>query len=153
DPGADLGAAIEVGHVVVGEPDTAGGYIGADGPRLVGAVNAEKRVFVATPEIERAGADRILRAALHAQPAFQLHQVRPDLGLALQHLGGRIPARPLLLGVNGGAPGPDESFGTDADAIANGLAAALDQVEEVARWIDDDRARRLVGRVTDILTR
>src|SRR5262249_39125064 len=101
DLGADLGAVVEVGHVLVGESDTAGGHVGADGPWLVGAVDAVERILVAAPQVESARADWIFRTALHAEPAFQLHQVRSNLGLALQHFGSRIPVRPFLFGVNG----------------------------------------------------
>src|SRR5262249_57961433 len=77
----------------------------------------------------------------------------PDLGLSFQHLRRRIPVRPFLLGVNGGAAGPDKSFSPYADAVADSLAAALRQIEEMTGWIDDDGARRLVRRVRNILAR
>jgi hypothetical protein len=59
-----------------------------------------------------------------------------------QHFRGRIPVRPFLLGVNGRHAGPDKPFGADADAVTDGLAAALYQVEEMTSRIDHDRPRR-----------
>jgi hypothetical protein len=42
-PGTDIDAAIEVDHILVAHPDAAGRYVGADGPGLVGAVDAIER--------------------------------------------------------------------------------------------------------------
>src|SRR5258705_397469 len=42
-PGADIDAAVEIDHVLVAHADAAGRDVGADGPGLVGAVNAVKR--------------------------------------------------------------------------------------------------------------
>src|SRR6478735_6926802 len=61
DPRADLGAAVEVHHVFVGHADAARGHRLADGLRLVGAVDAVDRAA----DIEGAGAERIVRGALH----------------------------------------------------------------------------------------
>src|ERR1700730_5755886 len=43
DPDADTDAAIEIDHVLVAHPDAARRYVGADGPGLVGAVDAVER--------------------------------------------------------------------------------------------------------------
>jgi hypothetical protein len=45
--------------------------------------------------------------------------------------------------MDGRKPGPDEAFRADSDAVANGLSAALDEVEKMTAGIDDDRARPL----------
>ena len=42
--GADVHAAVEVGDVLVGQADAAGGHALADGVRRVGAVDAIDRV-------------------------------------------------------------------------------------------------------------
>src|SRR5215208_1690943 len=61
DLGADADATVEVDHVVIGQPEAARGYRGADRLRLVGAVDAEER----GAEIHGTGAERVLRPALH----------------------------------------------------------------------------------------
>jgi hypothetical protein len=55
--------------------------------------------------------------------------------------------------MNGGTAGPDESLGPNADAVADGLAATLHQIEEMTGWIDDDRAGRLARRIGNVLAR
>jgi len=72
-----------------------------------------------------------------------LHHVLAQLRLTRQHFGGRIPIGPFLLAMDGRKPGPDETFRADAHAIANGLSAALDEVEKMVARIDNDRARAL----------
>ncbi len=72
----------------------------ADLVGLVGAVDAIERVAVALIEVERAGAERIVRSAAKAAGGGGGAQVRP----ALQHVGGRHPARPLGLALHGGVP-------------------------------------------------
>src|SRR5260370_36104628 len=57
DLGADADAAIEIDHIVVAHRDAARRYVGADGPGLVGAVDAVER----RAQIHRARAGRILR--------------------------------------------------------------------------------------------
>jgi len=60
-----LGAAVEIDNILVGQADAARRDRCADIFRLVGAVNAEQGVAVALIEIERAGAERIVRTAGH----------------------------------------------------------------------------------------
>ncbi|MEA2818447.1 MAG: hypothetical protein QOJ86_451, partial [Bradyrhizobium sp.] len=87
DLGADIDAAVQVDHVLIAHPDTARRDVGADGPWLVGAVDAIER----GAEIHGASAERVLRAAFH---------VPRQVGTARQHFRRRRPGRPLLLGGN-----------------------------------------------------
>ena len=85
----------------------------------------------------------------HSEAALQFAGLPPQLGLALNHLLGRIPVRPLLLVVDGRYPRPPETLASDADAIAERPPATLDQIKEVILRIDNDRAGLLVARVKD----
>src|SRR5436190_11657068 len=76
--GADLYVFVEIRHVRVGQPETSGRHRGANGPRLVGAVDA----INGAAEIHGAGAERIAGAASH--PARQIR-------LPLDHLRRRRP--------------------------------------------------------------
>src|ERR1700726_3707465 len=127
DPGADIDAAVEVDDVLVAHPDAAGRDVGADGPGLVGAVDAIQR----RSQIHRAGTERILRAAFHVP-----RQIRP----AHQHLRRRRPVRPFLLRGDRLDARPGESGLADADAVAQRLAIALHQEQELVGRIDDDGA-------------
>src|SRR4029453_16248292 len=60
-PGADIDAAEQVDHVLIGQADAAGRDELADGCGIVGAVDA----VLAGTEIDRAGAERIAGAAGH----------------------------------------------------------------------------------------
>src|SRR6266481_7220341 len=72
--GTDGHAAIEIGHVLIGHAEAAGGNRLSDRLRLVGAVNAIER----RTEIERTGAKRIVDTALH---------MTRQIGTPRQHLG------------------------------------------------------------------
>jgi hypothetical protein len=87
-------------------------------------------------EIEGARAERIGGAAGH-----EARQV----GAAAQHLGGRAPVRPLGLAGDGLGAAPAEARTADADAVADGGAAGLDEVEAALLRVDDDGARRIAA--------
>src|SRR4249920_154148 len=110
--GADRNALIEIGDVGVDQPETAGGYGGADGVGPVGAVDAVD----GGAEIHRAGAERIAGATGH--------EAR-QIGLALDHLRRRRPVRPFRLARDVDETLPLESLAADADAIAQRAAVAL----------------------------
>src|SRR5207237_8993669 len=95
DLGAGRRALVEIDDVLVEHADAAGRDAVADGPRLVGAVDAVERILVGLPQIERAGAERVAWAAGHADAAAQLAHVPQQLGLPGGHLPGRIPGRPV----------------------------------------------------------
>src|SRR5205823_3982464 len=59
--GPDLDAGVEVRDVLVGQPDAARRYEGADGRGLVGAMDAVERLA----QVERAGAERVAGTAGH----------------------------------------------------------------------------------------
>ena len=82
--GADLHAAVQVDHVVIGQADAAARHVLADGGRIVGAVDA----IDGAADIHGARAERIAGAA-----GGHARQIR----LARDHLGRRIPVRPLGL--------------------------------------------------------
>ena len=136
--GADLHAAVEIFHVFVGEADAARRHLLADGGRIVGAVDA---IFGAA-EIHGAGAERIARAAGH-----HARQIR----LARDHLGRRIPVRPLGLARYLLDARPGEALAADADAVTDRLAVAEHVIKEGVRGIDDDGAGRLAAGVVDDL--
>ena len=130
DPGADIDAAEEIGDVLIGQANAAGGNELADGGGIVGAVDA---VF-AGAEIHRARAERIARAA--GDEARQI-------GLARDHLRRRIPVRPFRLAADGLHAGPGKALAADADAVTDRAAAAEHVVEIGVAGIDDDGAGRL----------
>src|ERR1019366_3813036 len=136
DPCEDIDAAVKVDHVLVAHPDAAGRHVGADGPGLVGAVDAIER----GSQIHRARAERILRTAFHVP-----RQIRTPH----QHFRRRRPIRPFLLGGNLLDARPGEAGAADADAIAQRLAVALHQEQELVRRIDDDGAGALLAVIFD----
>src|ERR1700732_1247273 len=83
--GTDRDAVIEIGDVVVGHAEAAGGYRLADGFRLVGAMDAVQR----RSKIHRPRPERVVDAAGH---------MPRQIGASRQHLRGWGPARPFLLG-------------------------------------------------------
>ena len=74
-----------------------------------------------------------------------------QIGLARDHLGRRIPVRPLGLARNLFDARPGEALAADADAVADRLAVAEHEIEERVRGIDDDGAGRLVAGIVDDL--
>src|SRR5258708_3781811 len=72
DFGAYGRAVVEVNDVLVDHSNATRGNALADGPGLVRAVNPVKGVLVALPEIQCAGAERVVRAAAHSHAAPQL---------------------------------------------------------------------------------
>jgi hypothetical protein len=97
---------------------------------------------VGAADIHGARAERITGAARdHAR----------QIGLALDHLGRRIPIRPLGLAHDRMHARPGEAFAADADAVAHRLAVAEDEIKEGVRRIDDDGAGRLTRRIGDDL--
>src|SRR5439155_13781057 len=109
---------------------TARRYKRANRGWLVGAVNA----IECLAEIKRARAKRI---------AFTTSHEARQIGLTLDHLGGRMPIRPLghagdFLGAR-----PGEAVAADADAIAHRLAVPQHEIEIRVRSINDDSADRL----------
>ena len=93
-------------------------------------------------EIHRARAERIARAARH--------EAR-QIGLTVDHLRRRMPIRPLGLAADLLHARPGEAITADADAIADRTAAAENIIEVGMGRIDDDGARRLLGREGDFL--
>src|ERR1035437_1105332 len=149
DPRADRRVMVEIDDILVDHSDAAGRNTLADGPRFDGAVDAVKRVLVALPEVHGAGTERIARAAGHAEAALQFAHLPPQLGLALNHLLGRIPVRPLLLVVDCRRARPAEALAPYADAIAERQPATLDKIKEVILRIDNDRAGLLLRCIRD----
>src|SRR5262249_975241 len=109
---------------------------GADGRRLIGAVDAVNRLA----EIERARTERIAIAAGH--------EAR-QIGLALDHFFRRMPIGPFRHSGHLFRAGPGEALAADADAVTQRLAVAEHEIEIGVRRIDDDRAGRLLGIVVD----
>src|SRR3954471_11664168 len=63
DDRAHLDPVVEVDHVLVGQPDAAGGYRLADILRLVGPMDAEQRILTAGEQVDSPSTHRIVRAA------------------------------------------------------------------------------------------
>src|ERR1035437_5667833 len=125
DPRTDRRALVEIHDILVDHSDAAGRNTLADGPRFDGAVNAVERVLVALPEVHGAGTEGIARATGHAEAALQFAHLPPQLGLALNHLFGRIPVRPLLLVVDCRRARPAEALAPYADPIAERPSTTL----------------------------
>src|SRR6185437_16997067 len=105
----------------------------ADGRWLVGAVDA----IVGAAEIHRARAERVAWSAGH-EPW--------QVGLTLDHLGRRVPVRPLLFPGDFLYAGPPKAVTTDAHAVADRLAMAENVIEVGVGGIDNDGSGRLLGK-------
>jgi hypothetical protein len=103
----------------------------ADAFRLIGAMDAIKRVHLALPQIQRPGAKRIIGSAVHADTALQLHHVLPNFRLALQNVRGRIPVRPFLLIMNGRDARPPIAFLAGPDFVLQRLPSILDGIQKM----------------------
>src|SRR6185312_3670423 len=136
DRGSDAHAAIEIDHVLIRHAEAAGRYCLSDRLRLVGAVNAVE----GRTEIERTRPERVLDTAGH---------VAGQVGPASAHLRGRRPARPFALGADAVHAAPAEAVAPDADAVAQGRAARLHEVEPPLGGVDDNRARRVIAGIVD----
>src|SRR5688500_7680905 len=94
-------------------------------------------------EIHRAGAKRIARPAAH-EPW--------EIRLALDHLGGRMAVRPLLLARDRLQNRPGKTLSSDTDAVAHGTAVAEHEIEIRVRRVDHDGAGLLGCRIVHDLT-
>ena len=138
---------VEVDRVLVDHADAAGRDTRADRPGLDRAVDAVERVLVALHRYIARAPSGLPGPPGMPRPLCKFRHIRLELGLALDHLLRRIPVRPFLLVRDSGHARPAEALAADADAVADGAAAVLHEVEEMACGIDDDRARRLLGAV------
>src|ERR1700675_4063841 len=120
DLGADRNAIVEIGDVGIDQPEAAGGDLGADRIRPVGAVDAVD----GGAEIHRARPQRIARP-----PGYEARQI----GVRGDRLGRRCPVRPLRLARDAQKPLPLEAVAADTDAVADRSAARLDQIEMTLR--------------------
>src|ERR1700730_7341761 len=113
---ADFDPIIEVDDIVVAQSNAPRSSGGADGVRLVRAMDAIHGIA----QVHCACAERIGRAAAH---------MMWPIGPPPQHLGGRRPIRPLPLVSNGRGPAPCEAIATDADAVSQSLTFAENEIE------------------------
>ena len=74
------------------------------------------------------------------------HEAR-QIGLALNHFGGRKPVRPFRFALDCLYPGPGKTFAADSNSITDGLAATEHEVEIGIRGVDYDRAGRFTRRI------
>src|SRR6516225_1244388 len=111
-----------------------------DAYRFIGAVDAIKRIGVTLPEVQRPGAERIVRSAVHAATVLQLDHILPDFGLALQNIRRRIPVWPFLLVAYGRNAGPPVAFLADPNFVLQGLPGILHRIQKMIARIDDDGA-------------
>src|SRR5436190_22833600 len=128
---AERHARIEIDDVLVHHADAARRNSLADTVGLGGAVDAITCVLSVLEQIERAGAERIARAAFHA-----LRQFGVAVGVTRDHRRGRRPVRPLLLLLHRARAGKGEPLAADADTVTDRPVAALDQIEKTLVWID-----------------
>src|SRR4029078_1606905 len=135
---ADLYTVVEIDHVFIGEADAAARDLPADGARRIGTVNTILR----SGDVHRARAERIARAA-----GGHARQIR----LARKHFSRRITIRPFGLALNRLHSGPGETLATDANAVADRLAATEHIIEIRVRRIDDDGAGRFATAVAGAL--
>ena len=98
-------------------------------------MNAVESVTVVLVEIQCARTQWVLRAAGHASSPLSRKFV------ALNHRGRRCPCRPFGFALDDGSSGPRKALAADADAIADGLPAGLNEVEELVAGIDDNCSR------------
>src|SRR4051812_41848204 len=129
--GPDGHALIEVGDILVEHPHAARRHLLADAPGLVGAVNSEQDVAVTLIEVEGAGAEWIVDAAL-ASP----RQVRVER----DHGGRRAPIRPNALPADPGLTLPGKAGLADADAVLHRGSVGLHQQQLALVDVDQDGA-------------
>src|SRR5688572_11352698 len=110
----------------------------ADRPGLRRAVQAIER----GADVEGAGAQRVLRAALH---------VGREVRNALAHLGRRSPIGPFGLAGDLVRTRPGEAVTADADAVLQRLALREHQIEPAFGGLDDNRAHLELGFVRNDL--
>ena len=96
--------------------------------------NAKERVLFALEEIKRASAEGVFEPAFHF-----LGQV----GTALQHVFWRYPTGPFGFSSNLGDAFPREPLPPDTNAVTDGRASGLDEIELTLVCVDDNRAPRL----------
>jgi hypothetical protein len=70
--------------------------------------------------------ERIAWAARYTDAALQCAQLPPQLGLAFNHLLGRIPVRPFLLVVDGRYPRPPKALASYTDTVSERASITLD---------------------------
>src|SRR6266404_842406 len=129
--GADGDAAIEIGDVLIGHAEAAGGYRLADGFGLVGTVDAIKR----GAQIHGPRPERVVDAAGH---------VARQVGATRQHLRGRGAARPFFLGGDAVGAAPAKTVAADTDAIAKRLAIGEHEVKPPLGGVDEDGPGRII---------
>src|SRR5260370_36580430 len=130
--GADEDATIEIGDVVIGHAEAAGGYRLAYGLRLVGTVDAVKR----GAQIDGPRSERIVDAAGHV--AWQV-------GATRQHLRWRGPTPAFFLGGGVGGAGPTETVAARTEAIAKRLAIGEHEGKPPLGGVYEDGAGRIVA--------
>src|SRR6266851_4426045 len=130
--GADGDATIEIGDVVIGHAEAAGGYRLADRLRLVGTVDAVKR----GAQIHGPRSERIVDAAGH---------VARQVGTTRQHLRGRGPVRPFFLGGDAVGAAPAKTVAADTDAVAKRLAIGEHEVKPPLGGIDENGSGRIIA--------
>ena len=101
-----------------------------------------KRVLVVLKQVERARAERILHAPVHMHRQARLPR---------QHFRRRRPSGPERLAADLGLALPGEALAPDPDPVLQRPPVAQRQIELAFAGVDGERARRLAGRIADLL--
>src|SRR4051812_17395407 len=81
--------------------------------------------------------------------AFPASHKPRQIGLPFDHLGWRMPIRPLRDLRDSFYTGPGEALTADANAVAHGFPILDHEIKIRVRCIDDDRADRFRGLVVN----
>ncbi|CUX51047.1 hypothetical protein AGR7B_Lc60025 [Agrobacterium deltaense RV3] len=127
---------VKIDDVVVQEAHAARRNGFPDGLPFGIAVKTIERVLPVLKYIQCPRAERVLHAGVHASIG---NRIFFQFRLTGYHFRRRLPSWPMLAPVDRAPALPGKSVPPNADAVTYGRAVLLDQIEETARRIDDDR--------------
>src|SRR5262249_29804789 len=140
---ARLHPAVEIDHILVGQPDATRRDRVSDPSGLVRAVDAIYSVLAASVEVERP------RPHWIGSTAFDVVRKRAYPPLLTP---GRRPSRPLFLAAHRGHAGPSLSILAHDRAVANRLAVGQHVINVALGGIDQDGAWRFLPVIPNDLT-
>src|SRR5262249_18479050 len=140
---ARLHPAVEIDHILIGQPDATRRNRMSDPSGLVRAVDALERVLAAGVEVERA------RTHWIACTGFDIVRKRAEPALLTL---GRRPSRPLFLAADRGHAGPRLSILAHDRAVADRLTVGQHVINVALGGIDQDSAWRFLTVIPNDLT-